>query len=362
MSRRALLASPGIAAGLGAALLFGVGTPLAKQLLQGMSPWLLAALLYLGSGLGLTLYRLVRGEFPWQWPTLSAAQWWCLLAAVALGGGVAPVLLMFGLVGTPAASASWLLNAEMVFTAALAWLVFQENLDRRVVLGLLSILGGAVVLGLPEDLNATLKGSVQWPALWVLGACLAWGLDNNFTRKVALADAAWITSVKGLVAGSVNLAIALALGTSMPGTMQAAAAMGTGFFAYGVSLALFVVALRHLGAARAGAFFSIAPFAGALVSVLWLGEAWTWPLLLAGALMALGVWLCLSEQHEHLHRHEPLEHEHEHLHGLGEDGHHEHDHHDPSAAAPLEHGHWHRHAPVTHSHRHYPDAHHQHDH
>lgn len=288
-----MLGQPGIAAGLGAALLFGVGTPVAKHLLQGLSPWMLAALLYLGSGLGLTLYRLARGEFPWQLPTLHGAQWLHLLAAVAFGGGVAPVLLMFGLAGTPASSASLLLNAEMVFTAALAWLVFQERVDRRVVLGLLAILCGALVLGLPEDMNAALEGTVRAPALWVLGACLAWGLDNNFTRKVAHADAAWITSVKGLAAGSANLAIALVLGAPMPGMAQTAAAMGTGFFAYGVSLALFVVALRHLGAARTGAFFSIAPFAGAMVSVLWLGEALTWPLLLAGALMAFGTWLCL---------------------------------------------------------------------
>ena len=294
------MGSPGVAAGLGAALLFGVGTPVAKHLLQGLSPWMLAALLYLGSGLGLTLYRLARGELPWHLPALRGAEWLWLLGAVVMGGGVAPVLLMYGLAGTPASSASLLLNAEMVFTAILAWTVFQERLERRVVLGLLAVLAGALVLGLPEDLAPSLKGVVQWPALWVLGACLAWGLDNNFTRKVAHADAAWITSVKGLVAGSVNLGLALALGASLPSGMQAAAAMGTGFFAYGVSLALFVVALRHLGAARAGAFFSIAPFAGALVSVLWLGEALTWPLLLAGALMALGVWLCLPQRRQKL--------------------------------------------------------------
>ena len=362
MNLRLLLGPPGIAAGIGAALLFGVGTPLAKSLLQGLDPWLLAGLLYLGSGVGLTLYRMARGQFPWHLPALHGAQWLWLLAAVAVGGGVAPVLLMFGLAAMPAASVSLLLNAEMVFTAWLAWHLFGENLERRAVLGILTILAGAVILSLPEDLASTLSGAVRWPALWVLGACLAWGLDNNFTRKVALADAAWLTSIKGLAAGSVNLAIALSLGATWPDGALIGTAMGTGFFAYGVSLALFVVALRHLGAARAGAFFSLAPFAGALVSVLWLGEALSWPLALAGALMAWGAWLCLSEQHEHEHAHESLEHSHEHVHGAGEDGHHGHVHEDLPADVAARHAHWHRHPALTHSHRHYPDGHHQHRH
>ena len=190
----------------------------------------------------------------------------------------------------------------------------------------------------------------------MLGACLAWGIDNNLTRKVSLADAAWVAMVKGLAAGSVNLGLALALGASLPplGTLAGAAVLG--FFAYGISLTLFVVSLRHLGTARTGAYFSVAPFFGALLAVVGLGEPLTPALLIAGGLMAWGVWLHLSERHEHPHAHEAMEHEHEHEHDL------HHDHHAPDEAVPARHTHRHRHEPMTHTHAHFPDEHHRHSH
>jgi drug/metabolite transporter (DMT)-like permease len=197
-----------------------------------------------------------------------------------------------------------------------------------------------------------------WPALAVLLACLFWALDNNFTRKVALADASWVACVKGLTAGTTNLLLAFVVGAALPGALKLSAAMGVGFVAYGVSLALFVVALRHLGASRAGAYFSTAPFVGAVVAVLFLAEPVTWQLLAAAALMAFGIWLHLTEHHAHAHRHEALEHDHLHAHP-DQDGHHMHDH---SPAFVGQHSHRHRHEPTHHSHAHYPDAHHRHDH
>ena len=200
---------PGIPAALGAALLFGAGTPLAKWLLDAVDPWLLAGLLYLGSGVGLTVYRrlshapavrLPRNDLPW------------FAGAILAGGIVGPVLLMIGLTGLPASGASLLLNAEGVFTALLAWFVFKENFDRRIALGMLAIVTGAVVLSWPGE--ARFAG--LWPTLAVLGACFAWGIDNNLTRKVSLTDATWIASVKGLVSGAVNLILAISLGASMP--------------------------------------------------------------------------------------------------------------------------------------------------
>jgi drug/metabolite transporter (DMT)-like permease len=336
--------SAGITAALVAALLFGAGTPLAKWLLDAVSPWPLAGLLYAGSGIGLALYRLLtrapsarlpRNEVPW-------------LAGAVLAGGVAgPVLLMFGLTQMPASSASLLLNAEGVFTALLAWFVFRENVDKRIALGMLAIVAGAAILSWSGEFR--LAG--LWPTLAILGACFAWSIDNNLTRRVSLADASWIAMVKGLAAGAVNLGLAFSLGAGIPALQQIAAAMAVGFFAYGVSLALFVVGLRHLGAARTGAYFSVAPFFGAALAIL-MGEPVTLPLALAGALMALGVWLHLTERHEHKHSHEELWHEHEHVH----DEHHQHGHDSPS------HSHWHRHDPLVHAHPHYPDAHHQHRH
>jgi len=349
------LRQPGIAAALGAALLFGAGTPLAKALLDSVGPWMLAGLLYLGSGVGLTLLRLARRAPPVQLPP---GQWRWLAGAVVAGGVVAPVLLMFGLTRMPASGASLLLNAEGVFTALLAWFAFRENFDRRIALGMLAIVAivaGAVVLSRPGEA----RFGDTWPALAMLGACGAWAIDNNLTRKVALHDAAWIASVKGLAAGAINLVLAFALGGRFAAAPVLAGAMLLGFVAYGLSLALFVVSLRHLGTARTGAYFSVAPFCGALVAVLWRGNAVDTRLLLASALMALGVWLHLSERHLHLHTHAPLAHEHAHAHA--HDAHHQHGH-DDLVQAGLRHTHPHRHEPLTHAHAHYPDEHHRHVH
>lgn len=343
------LRQPGVAAALGAALLFGAGTPLAKLLLAQASPWLLAGLLYLGSGLGLGAVRRLRRAPAVQ---LSRAEWPWLAGAVLAGGVIGPVLLMLGLTRMPASGASLLLNAEGVFTALLAWLAFRENVDRRIALGMTAIALGAVVLSWPGQ--ARFAGA--WPALAVLGACLAWAVDNNLTRKVSLADASWIASVKGLAAGSINLALAFGLGATLPRAPIVAASLLVGFLAYGVSLTWFVLGLRHLGTARTGAYFSIAPFFGAVLAVA-LGEPVTAPLLLAGALMAVGIWLHLTERHSHEHTHEPLAHEHMHVH----DAHHRHRH-DPPVPPGTRHSHWHQHEALTHTHPHFPDAHHRHKH
>jgi drug/metabolite transporter (DMT)-like permease len=339
---------PGVVAAIGAALLFGAGTPVAKFLLGIVSPWLLAGLLYLGSGVGLALargmhrtapVRLARGESKW------------LAAAILAGGVAAPVLLMWGLVRTPASAASLLLNAEGVFTALLAWLVFRENFDRRIALGIALIVAGAVVLSWPTDSTP----ETGLPALAIVLACFCWGLDNNLTRKVSLSDATFIAMLKGLTSGIVNIAIAVALGADIPPVQFALAAAILGFFSYGLSLVLFVVALRYLGTARTGAYFSIAPFVGAVLAVPLLGESITATLAVAAALMTAGVWLHLTERHEHVHTHETLEHSHEHVH----DEHHRHGHAGP---ATEPHTHWHRHEPLKHSHPHFPDAHHRHEH
>jgi drug/metabolite transporter (DMT)-like permease len=339
-------------ASLAAALLFGAGTPLAKLLLAQSSPWLLAALLYLGSGLGLALLRRLRRAPAVSLPA-GEGRW--LAGAVLAGGVIGPVLLMLGLARMPAASASLLLNAEAVFTALLAWFVFRENVDRRVALGMGAIVAGGLVLSWP--------GQANWPgwqpALLVTAACLAWGVDNNLTRKVSLTDATWIAMVKGLTAGATNLALALSLGAAWPPGAFVLGAALVGFTSYGASLALFVVALRELGTARTGAYFSVAPFFGAVLAIA-LGEPATGQLFAAGALMAVGVALHLSERHEHWHAHEPMEHAHDHVHGAG-DPHHDHAH-EPPVPTGTRHSHPHRHEPMSHSHPHYPDAHHRHEH
>jgi len=339
---------PGVLAAIAAAVLFGAGTPAAKLLLEPVDPWLLAGLLYLGSGIGLAIVRvLARGAAV----TLPHGEVKWLAGAVIAGGVVAPVLLMWGLARIPASTASLLLNAEGVFTALLAWFAFGENFDRRIACGMALIVAGALVLSWP---NEAVLGAAM-PSVAVLLACLCWALDNNLTRKVALSDARFIAMVKGLAAGVVNVTIALALGAALPERAFVVAAGVLGFLSYGMSLVLFVVALRHLGTARTGAYFSTAPFVGALLAVALLNESVTVSLLAGGALMAAGVWLHLTERHEHQHTHQTLEHEHEHVH----DEHHRHAHEGPVSEP---HTHRHRHEPLTHTHPHYPDAHHTHGH
>lgn len=345
----------GVPASLVAALSFGAAAPLAKLLLERIDPWMLAALLYLGSGLGLAAWRRMRGLPPVRLP---AGEWRWLAAAVLAGGVAGPVLLMAGLRGLPASQASLLLHAEAVLTALLAWCVFRENVDRRVALGMVAIVAGGVLLAWPSGTGTGPAAAA--PAALVVAACLAWAIDNNLTRKVSLADASWLAMVKGLAAGSTNLVLAFATGADWPAAPAAGAAMLLGLFSYGISLVLFVHGLRALGTARTGAYFSVAPFFGALLAVFLLGEAADARLLLAAALMAIGVVLHLTERHEHAHAHDALDHEHEHVHGEG-DEHHDHLH-EPPVPPGTRHRHPHHHVPLVHTHPHYPDAHHRHGH
>jgi drug/metabolite transporter (DMT)-like permease len=342
---------------LAAALLFGASTPLAKLLTDyGLprSPFMLAGLLYLGSGLGLTLMRLLRDR-GWQPSGVQRHEWPWLLGAIGCGGIVGPVLLMLGLAHSTAASASLLLNLESVLTALLAWLVFREATDRRIVLGMGLIVAGSAVLVWPQE-TVTVTDWVGPAAL--AGACLAWAIDNNLTRQLAGGDALFIALSKGLLAGGINCALGWVLGASLPaGLLPLGAILLVGFLGYGLSLVLFVLALRGLGTARTGAYFSIAPFIGAAIAMLWLGEPASTGFWLAAVLMAAGVALHLSERHAHPHTHAVQVHSHVHRH----DSHHQHAH-DFVWDGTEPHSHPHAHTPLTHSHAHFPDSHHRHTH
>jgi drug/metabolite transporter (DMT)-like permease len=346
-----MVMSPGAAIALLSALLFGLSAPVAKILVGAVDPWVLAGLLYCGAGGGLFVWRAIAGSTSEAKLARADLPW--LAGAVLCGGIAGPVLLMTGLARIDAAPASLLLTLEGVFTALLAWFVFRENFDRRIALGMLSIVAGAVTLNwAPVETRID-----PWGAGAIVLACLGWAVDNNLTRKISLADPVQIAAIKGVIAGPTALAIGLAAGGGTPSAGASLAALATGFLGYGASLVLFILALRHLGTARAGAYFSTAPFVGALVSVPLLGEPVTAGLLLAGALMALGVWLYLSERHAHDHAHPELAHEHRHSH----DEHHDHPH-EPGIDPRTPHSHFHVHRPLRHSHDHAPDSHHRHTH
>ncbi len=354
MMNRTALAWPGAPMALASAALFGASTPFAKLLLGTVDPWLLAGLLYLGSGIGLGLVQLARrplGIGAAEAPLRRSDMPW--LALVVLTGGViGPVLLMFGLARTSAANAALLLNLEGLATMAIAWVVFRENVDRRILLGALAILAGAVLLSWRGG-----PAGIGWGALLIAGACVAWGIDNNLTRKLSGADPVQIAMLKGLAAGAVNLGLALARGVVLPAPATVLGAGLIGFLGYGVSLTLFVLALRHLGTARTGAYFSTAPFIGGALAVVLFGEPITARLLGAAVLMAIGLYLHLVERHDHEHAHDEMAHEHAHVH----DEHHQHAH-APDDPPGEPHMHVHRHARLMHRHPHYPDLHHRHEH
>ena len=343
---------PGVPLALASALLFGASTPFSKLLLSQVDPQILAGLLYLGTGLGLAAVHLGRAVIglPGVEAPLRRSDLPWLAAVTIFGGLIGPLLLMLGLARTEAATAALLLNLESLATMAIAWLWFHENVDRRLLFGALAILAGAVIISWEGN------GIVlDFGALLVAAACLAWGIDNNVTRKLSSSDPVMIAMIKGLAAGSVNVALAFQRGAAAPPLPYIAGAGIIGFLGIGVSLVLFVLALRHLGTARTGAYFSLAPFIGASTAILLLHDPLTPKLLLSACLMGVGLWIHLSERHEHAHVHEALEHEHSHVH----DAHHQHEHEGPSVEP---HSHWHRHDPLTHAHPHYPDLHHRHLH
>jgi drug/metabolite transporter (DMT)-like permease len=349
----AFMIRTGIAISLLSAALFGASTPFAKFFLGSVDPWMMAGLLYLGAGLGLAAVHLSRKALRLavvEAPLRRSDMPW--LTLVILSGGIlGPLLLMFGLTTTDAAAASLLLNLESLATMGIAWVVFRENVDVRLLFGAFAILAGAVLL----SWNG--QASFQWGALLIAGACLCWGIDNNLTRKLSSADPVQIAMLKGLVAGTVNLLLSLLNGAIPPLAWTVLAVGLIGFLGYGVSLVLFVLSLRYLGTARTGAYFSLSPFVGAVLAILMLGEPPSVLLLIAGGLMGLGLWLHLSERHDHEHVHEAVEHEHRHSH----DAHHQHEH-DLGLPPNGPHTHWHRHAPLVHRHPHYPDLHHRHGH
>jgi drug/metabolite transporter (DMT)-like permease len=331
------------------AVLFGASTPLAKLLVGGVSPLALAGVLYLASGIGLGIGGLLRRK-----PVgLQRGDWRWLAGTIAAGGIAAPALLMYGLRGTEASSASLLLNLEVVFTAALAWIVFRENVDRRVFAGMMAIIAGGVLLSWQQ---VPRMAGVTGPLL-IAAACVGWALDNNLTRRISGGDAVSIAALKGLVAGAVNFGLALAMGAYVPAPGALMLAGLVGLLGYGISLVLFIMALRDLGTARTGAYFSVAPFFGAAIGLLVLGEQTDAAFWGAAALMAIGVWLHVSERHEHEHVHDPVMHSHEHVH----DEHHQHAH---AAGTDVRqpHTHVHEHRRLRHRHPHYPDLHHRHRH
>lgn len=339
----------GAAFGLAAAALFGASTPVAKLLVPGSGPLMLAGLLYLGAGLGLlaaTPFRRRDAEAPIQRSDLPV-----LASVIVAGGVVGPLLLVVGLGRLSGAAASLLLNLEAPFTIALAVVMLREGLSRREALGAaVVIVGAAALTWAPGPVQLDLVG-----VACVAGACAAWALDNNLSQRLSIRDPVAVVRAKALAAGAFNAALGVVVGERLPTGAHVGGALVTGALGYGVSIVLHLLAVRSLGAARQAAYFATAPFVGALVAIPLLHERLPAIHVAAGALMGVGIAAIIRAHHAHGHRHEPEEHEHAHVH----DEHHAHEH----AGVVVEpHSHVHGHATLFHDHPHYPDVHHRHIH
>lgn len=336
---------------LAAAVLFGASTPAASLLAGDMPTLMLAGLLYLGAAIAVVPFAVTH---PPSWPGVRTG-WAPLAVAVVVGGAIGPALLVGGLGRTPAATASLLLNFELVATIALAAVFFREHLGRRVIAGAALILIAGGLLVWPPGAQLT------FGAVLVVGACACWGLDNNLTARIDNGAPEHITLLKGAVAGTANLTLGLILAsTAGVRAGQVLAALAIGAVGYGVSITLWVRGARDLGAARGQMIFAVAPFVGAAISWTVLGNAVSGLQIAAVAVAGAGVWLSFDSAHEHRHAHQPMAHDHEHLHVADhDDGHHAHEHPDGFTGR---HSHPHGHDRLVHAHPHLPDLHHRHDH
>ena len=343
-----------VAAIILSAALFGVSAPLAKSLVEGMPATELAGLLYLGAFLGqgfFTVFRWLRGKRR-NYETLARndAKW--LIGSIISGGVVAPILMITGLTLISGFTASLLLNLEGLFTVLLAVTFFRQKEGKRLWTALIVMTLASVLLTYdPTNGSFRIEGT-----LFLVGAMLFWGLDNNLTQKISGKDPVQISMIKGMVAGTSSIAITLLIGVPLAFGPSIVYALLLGAFSYGVSLVLFILALSKMGSSRTAALFAIGPFIGAAVSIPLLGETLEWLMLPASIMMASAVWLIAREKHAHEHRHTTITHVHPHEHG---DPHHQHH---PDEEIAGSHSHLHTHEEMVHSHAHWPDTSHQHDH
>jgi len=338
------------------ASLFGISTPFAKLLVKEIPPVALAGFFYLGAFLGLSLYSmgskkgmtdsvkevasLEKKDLPW------------LAGAILAGGIIAPISMLLGLSLVSGFSASLLLNMEGIATAIIAVFIFKENAGKRLWLALMSMTIAGLFLTWDPDQD---KFNLAGPLL-ILAAMVCWGIDNNLTRNISDKDPIQIARIKGFVAGSISLCLALILGIKILLDFKIVFALLLGAFSYGISLVFFIKALEGLGSSRTGAFFSFAPFIGAIASLVILREWIGWVMFPASGFMIIGVWLIISERHSHSHLHTAITHTHSHKHS---DIHHLHEH---SGTFSEPHSHEHTHLEVSHIHVHWPDTHHRHGH
>lgn len=340
-------------AALLAALFFGCIAPGSKFLSPNLPPQSMAGLLYFFAGVGLFAVLVKQNLNSFSKVQRKDYKWFLL--ATLFGGILGPAFLTYGISRISGSTASLLLNLEAVLTSLIAWFVFKEHFEKKIVYGMVLIVLGCLTLSLNSGVSAGTDTLLGFSLISL--ACLSWGIDNNVTRSISHLDPVLIASFKGLIAGSANLFLGYLIGERLSWNIQILQVGILGFLGIGISLVAFIISLGSIGTARTGAIFSTAPFIGSLLSIIFLKESLSVPFAIALMLMSGGIWFHLSEDHQHEHTHTDLIHGHEHIH----DEHHQHEHsEDDPVGAP--HNHRHTHRTLTHIHSHFPDIHHQHEH
>jgi drug/metabolite transporter (DMT)-like permease len=336
-----------------AAALYAISSPVSKLLLKEIPPTLMASFLYLGAGLGMSIVGVVKHmkskEKAEARLTKKELPFTALMVALDIA---APIFLMFGLTMTTASSASLLNNFEIVATSLIALLLFKESISKRLVGAIFLITISSIILSI-RDISSF---SLSFGSIFVLLACICWGLENNCTRKLSIKDPLEIVVIKGFGSGIGALLIALSLGERTNNILYIISALLLGFFAYGLSIFFYIYAQRDLGAAKTSAYYAIAPFIGVGLSLIIFREVPSWSFVVALLIMIIGTYFASTEEHNHRHSHILITHEHSHNH---EDDHHNHIH---NKTIIKNHNHIHTHEECTHWHKHTQEIHHSHVH
>jgi len=340
-----------IATAILAAVLYGINAPFAKLLLEKVPPLLMAALLYLGAGIGMLTVNIIKVKVQHKKieANISKKELAPVIGMVLLDIA-APILLMVGLNLTNASNVSLLNNFEIVATSVIALMIYKEAVGKRMWLAIILITLASFVLSIGDIGNFSFSSG----SLFIIAACICWGFENNFTRALSEKDPMQVVVIKGFGSGLGALAIAFFVKEMNAEFVYIILALLLGFVAYGLSIFFYVTAQRELGAARTSVYYAVAPFIGVVASWVILQDEISATFLIGLAIMLAGTYLAVTEKHRHAHIHESINHDHRHSH---DDGHHNH-----GESAAGEHSHEHTHEETTHKHSHTPDLHHRHGH
>lgn len=336
-----------------AAALYAISSPVSKLLLKEIPATLMASFLYLGAGLGMSIVGFIKHKkYKEKTEARLTKQELPFTIGMVVLDIAAPIFLMIGLTMTTSANASLLNNFEIVSTSLIALLVFKESISKRLWGAIFLITLSSIILSV-EDISSF---SFSFGSIFVLLACICWGLENNCTRKLSMKDPLEIVVIKGFGSGIGSLLIAFAINEQTSNIPYILAALLLGFVAYGLSIFFYIYAQRYLGAARTSAYYAVAPFIGVGLSLIIFRQTPTFSFGIALVIMIIGTYFASSEEHNHMHSHTMITHEHNHIH---DDGHHNHIHYETIIGR---HNHIHTHEVCTHSHKHIQDIHHSHAH